>query len=183
MNGPSLEHALGPKWRELVQFATAWGLPSGIDPAFALHHVGLNLVTTGGRWGYWATPTNSLTFATTGGDGCHFGVLLRASRPWPIVCTSPMSFDSPNLIVGESLEEFLDLGSLSGWFILDSVALKPDEASELLGPDDDAWVEKSALLEAMRARFDLKPWSDLTRRLDELNDRYLPDVELDATSD
>ena len=63
--------------------------------------------------GYSAAPENSLSFASTGGDGVHFNFLRQADQPpisWPVVMTVPMSFDRPNLVVGSDLRDFLALG-------------------------------------------------------------------------
>ena len=45
------------------------------------------------RWGYWCTPTNAWTFATTGGNGVHYSVVETdgsVSERSPVVMTVPM---------------------------------------------------------------------------------------------
>ncbi len=44
------------------------------------------------NFGYWCTPSNSITFATTGGDGVHYGLLDIGSGfndESPVVMTVP----------------------------------------------------------------------------------------------
>ena len=60
------------------------------------------------RYEYFCTPLNSLTFASTGGDGVHYGFLLFddvAYDELPVIMTVPMS-DRRNIVVAESLKEF-----------------------------------------------------------------------------
>src|SRR5262245_13594902 len=45
--------------------------------------LGLRLHDPSRPSGYSSTPTNSLTFAATGGNGVHFGILRIATAPNP----------------------------------------------------------------------------------------------------
>lgn len=72
---------------------------------------------------YDQTPRNSVTFASTGGDGVHYGFLLRGSaidEGSPVVMTVPMA-DQPNRVVGRDLRHFLGLGMRSGYFALEQL--------------------------------------------------------------
>jgi hypothetical protein len=65
-------------------------------------------------WEYWCTPVNSVMFAHTGGEGCHFS-FLKSGAKWsaasPVVMTYPAAGGCVhNVIVGDSLVEFLRLG-------------------------------------------------------------------------
>lgn len=44
--------------------------------------IGLILFKDVACWNYWCTPTNTLTFATTGGDGVHYGILRIEGKNW-----------------------------------------------------------------------------------------------------
>ena len=88
------------------------------DGDITFEPAGLLLFAPPRRNCYWCTPVNSITFATTGGDGTHFGWLdIRGLAPdfAPIVMSVPMS-DSPNLLVGANMREFLSLGCKFGYF-------------------------------------------------------------------
>src|SRR5687768_2088705 len=60
---------------------------------------------------YESTPKNSVTFATMGGDGVHFGVVttdIQRTGIQPVVMTVPMV--SKNVVLADTLDEFLGLG-------------------------------------------------------------------------
>src|SRR4051812_10143774 len=72
------------------------------------------------NYGYESTPTNTVTFATTGGDGVHFGLLTDARlSEQPIVMTVPMV--SKNIILADTLDEFFGLGFYNGWLPLEQL--------------------------------------------------------------
>src|SRR5688500_10275155 len=113
-----------PMNRDLKQLCALtrieWGA-DGCDWNPFFDPIGLILRVPPAYGGYRCTPTNSLSFATTGGDGTHFSFLRLAERcddECPIVMTVPMS-SSPNVIVGVNLREFLALGCRRGYFALD----------------------------------------------------------------
>lgn len=117
---------------------------------------------------YDATPDDAITFASTGGDGVHFSA-CQGVQGAVIVMTVPMQFARPNIVVGQSLREFLALGCISGYFGLEQLAY--DFAATAAGlaagpaPDDSAGEAHLALL---RQHLQLAPWSDPRSRLDEL---------------
>src|ERR1035438_5382411 len=86
--------------------ADALGLEHGKDPMCVLDPCGLLLERPLKRWEYSCTPLNSETFASTGGDGVHYGFLRVSSGglPDPIVMTVPMG-NRHNVVVAESLPE------------------------------------------------------------------------------
>lgn len=142
---------------------------------------------------YDADPLNSVCFAHTGGDGCHFSFVLQDGK-WsehsPVVMTyPPIDFKSSNVIVGENLFEFLCLGIGTGYFVLENLALGQDREKFIASypekgqfrngiPDD----KKQALRE-LAARFQLQPWekTSVGPRLAELRKRYLPTLKFDRT--
>jgi hypothetical protein len=157
-----------------------------VEPDMVFDPIGLLLVRPLTRLEYHCTPLNSTTFAETGGDGVHYGLLRTegsASDESPVVMTVPCMFESPNLIVGTTLHEFLCLGCQVGYFWLEQLVYERAATLEkLLHPEDHAqeiWFEgqpttrQSHLLAQFVRLFDLKPWDSLVERLDTLQDKYL----------
>src|SRR5688572_1018832 len=110
---------------------------SSSPEAFLLDH-GLRVHPTLERWTYAPTPVNSVTFASTGGDGVHFGLLQglsTTSRDGPVVMTVPMAaldhVRDANHVVAESIREFLGLGCVRGWCELEQLAYRSEYALEL----------------------------------------------------
>ncbi len=125
------------------------------------------------------TPINSVTFATTGGDDVHFGLVAierKYSDLSPIVMTVPMAGDNPketNFVVGESLHEFLRLGCVHDFFDLEKLAYS--WRTDLFGQ----YKKTPALIDEpiyvrFRKEFELKPWIELESRFQELQNKYWP---------
>ena len=156
-----------------------WELAGGdpLDPACdwnsAFDPIGLTLFAPPRNNRYWCTPTNSLTFATTGGDGVHYGFVAvngEFTDFSPIVMTVPMC-DTPNVVVGANFREFLALGCRFGYFALEQLIYHRDETlSELaLGRfDPEASESARALLQKVSDAFALSPWQTPGQRLAEL---------------
>lgn len=130
------------------------------------------------------TPRNSLTFARTGTDDVHFGLLSvndRYGDVSPVVMTVPMlgETDYTNLIMGETLHEFLCLGCVHGFSEMDSFAYFPDvffeKYSQPSGED-----EYAAEQEFFRRYLSLSPWPVIESRLSELQDKYASTLEFDG---
>src|SRR6188474_787344 len=88
--------------------------------------IGLFLLDPPKNAGYRQTPMNSVTFASIGVDGIHFGSVTDGDEfnpESPIVVTIPMAFDDPNYIVGETLHDFLCLGCFHGYSNLGNLHL------------------------------------------------------------
>lgn len=144
----------------------------------------------GGQSDYGATPANSTTFASTGGDGVHFSLLHTPTAvpgTAPVVMTVPMQFHTPNHLVGASLREFLALGCRSGYYHLERLAYdwgRQQETSHLehgewAGAGWDGESEETtvlALLAALTKEFSLAPWPDVAQHLATLQASYLPAV-------
>ena len=160
-----------------------WQLSNG-DPAvsdaaaLAFDHAGLIWIAPPRHYGYDVTPRNSVTFATTGGDGVHYGWLdLPKCEPdsAPIVMTVPCAMDTQNIVVGENLRDFLHLGCRYGYFALEQLAYDWDgtvQELERKRVDPDAWPEKRAKLEQLTKHFALAPWPTPGERLTELQRRF-----------
>ena len=144
--------------------------------------IGLNLFKKPQCWGYWCTPTNTVSFATTFGDGVHFGFLCKDGIPLedsPIVMTLP-SADTSNIIVGENLIEFLSLGCRTGYFELEQIEYQPEFQIPIMDSQvysTEATNEEIGLLKTIESEFNLKPWIDYASRLLELKNKYIDLLE------
>lgn len=160
-----------------------WSL-TGHDPATTedewnhfFDPIGLILISRPHCWEYWCTPSNSITFATTGGDGVHYGLLdigQGFSDESPVVMTVPCC-DTPNTVVGANLFEFLRLGCCAGYFTLEQLIYQRDEQLTLLDshqPDPEANEDGPRLLRLVRERLHLAPWPSHSERLAELHETY-----------
>lgn len=110
--------------------------------------------------GYHCTPRNTLQFAHTGGDGIHFSFVIindAISEESPVVMTIPEATPA-NMIVGESLFDFLCFGMHRGYFELLSAA--------------DPTEEDKRFLEVLTRRLKLKPWKSTRQRLSRLREKY-----------
>lgn len=160
-----------------------WEL-TGIDRAACVESenlyfdpIGLNLLKSPVCWEYWCTPTNTISFATTHGDGVHFGFLCESGQPTdssPIVMTLP-SANTSNIIVGENFKEFLSLGCRVGFFELEQIEYQPDRYLPFMDThaySEDATPSEIQMLKAIESRFSLTPWSRHRSRLSELKLKY-----------
>ncbi len=140
--------------------------------------VGLNLFKNVEKMGYWCTPENTVTFASTGGDGVHFGFLVGPdgiTENSPIVMTLPCA-DTSNIIVGENFLDFLSLGCRGGYFELEQIEYSPEEHIAFLDSQqysNEMESNEIALLQSIENEFSLKPWSNHKARLAELELKYL----------
>jgi hypothetical protein len=145
--------------------------------------IGLILQIPPKREDYWCTPLNALTFARTGGDGTHYSLVsVSTSRrsDQVVVMTVPMS-DTPNVIVGENLRDFLALGSRFGYFALEGLVHEPDETIAALRRRkyDEEWTAREiGMLKLIERTFRLKPWTDPRKRLAELERRFYAKLKL-----
>jgi hypothetical protein len=169
MTGPAAGIPAG--WTALWECARRLGAARGATPAEVFGPIGLHLENpaAAGRWEYTTTPPDALTFASTGRNGVHFSLLAHGAGP--VVMTAPMSFDSPNTVLGADLPEFLALGCRTGYRRLEALAhgfarseLMDRVATGVPGTDP-AELE---LLGQLVAEFDLQPWPDVRGRLREL---------------
>ena len=186
-----------PLWNSLLDLdnIAAERFPSRFDPGFG--SLGLRLFRELEHYEYWCTPTNTLTFACTGGDGVHFSFLVRDAKitaESPIVITRPMEYGEPNVIGGESLFDFLCLGYFRGYFALEAMpsesAFAAFESADwqpkaewefALGLGVDA--NKRKLLDFLTTELGLSPWKDLKRKFADLQNRYMPLLEMPEEED
>ena len=138
--------------------------------SFLLDH-GLSVHDTLDRWTYSATPMNSVTFASTGGDGVHFGILQAASAKTPngpVVTTVPTASRANHVIAG-CISEFLGLGCMHGWGSLEQLAYRPAYAFELHARADPPTAAPIASL--FRA-LSIEPIALQPNRLKRLSQQY-----------
>jgi hypothetical protein len=167
-------------YRRMLALAQRLSRQLRVSPESVFEPVGLILHTPPERWDYFCTPLNSLTFASTGGDGVHFGRLLGGGgASGPVVMTVPMA-DEKNLVVGESLHEFLCLGVGRGYFYLEQLAYDREAAVAMLSgeTDGEAGGAEIYLVDALRAEFGLRPWAGIGDRLRALEQKYAPALEV-----
>ena len=141
-----------------------------------LSEYGLRLHDRLERWTYASTPLNSVTFASTGGDGVHFGLLVSEStseRDGPVVMTVPMA-EQANHVIAESVCEFLGLGCVHGWFSLEQLAYRPAYTFELYAHADPP---NEAPISQLFERLSLSPRALQLNRLEELR-HYVASVLL-----
>jgi hypothetical protein len=166
---------------------------SGTTFASAFGAIGLQLERPFLHAFYTPTPLNALVFATTGGDGVHFGLLHingEIHETSPVVMTVPMCFDRPNLIVGASLHDFLCLGCQTGYGYLEQLTYDRQAAiAALSNPDtwrpdyyrglpDEVRQNAQRLLDRLTQALKLHPWDMIEQRLNELQVRYGQLLEL-----
>lgn len=134
------------------------------------------------------TPVNTLSFASTGGDDVHFGLLAingKYGDTSPVVMTVPMADLNPvnaNFILGHSVYEFLCLGCVHGFSILEELAYGGvDELVEMFSEPPDH--EEDLVFSKFRERLKLKPWTEIPRRLEELESFYKLQLVFDSSGE
>lgn len=96
---------------------------------------------------YWCTPTNSLSFGTTGGDGAHFSFLLSDNAitdRTPVIISVPDNFGSPkcaNVVLGRGFEDFVRLGLHCGYFAMAQFAFDAKNALKHYARTDWEYVD------------------------------------------
>ena len=178
-----MNHPLNSTLRQLWHLAG--GDPNDPDADWndMFEPVGLILLAPPRKYGYWCTPLNSLTFATTGGDGDHYGLLAVAGEFTefsPVVMTVPMC-DTPNIIVGANLREFLALGCRYGYFGLGGLAHDRSamlQELEFARYDPESDSGERALLQLITTTFRLKPWTNPGQRLEELHALHFSTLQM-----
>ncbi len=134
------------------------------------------------------TPSNSVTFASIGVDGIHFGSVTdgpNVDPKCPVVVTVPMEFDDPNYIVGESLHDFLCLGCRHGYASLANLHLNLDESLDYFTVAPDDWFDDRApgILDLLANELALNPWCDVHAHFHELQSRFMPSLQVVASTD
>lgn len=183
--GSDAADLLGEEWTRFLRICDDWlrshppseNWEEAMSPAERHSiHIGAFLHAPRSRelrpWDYDVTPQQSFAFASTGVDGEHYNVMLDPACRGVIVLTAPMAFDCPNVVVGESIVDFLGLAVVSGLSTIPGVAYRGFE----LGSVDiaDAAVDQpDSPVRAVREGLSVESWTDIAARLQELADAYL----------
>lgn len=125
--------------------------------------------------GYECTPTNTLSFARTGGDGVHFSLLdaRDETADGPVVMTVPMM--DANLVVAETVAEFLGIGCRTGWFELEQLAYDaPATLAHYAAAPAPASAPEQAFLDLVRTELRVAPLALTAERLADLEERFGP---------
>ena len=180
-----------PTGFEPVTFDRLWAVAGrealrlGRSPRSVFEGIGLNLEPPVAPWQYYCTPKNVRTFASTGRDGVHYS-LLNSWRTGPqlldspVVMTVPMNFANNNIIVGETLHEFLCLGCRVGYAGLESLASVGGDLSRVKaqGYSRSLSALQVEQLRRLSGAFSLYPFVNLERRMARLQAMYLEGLQL-----
>jgi len=124
---------------------------------------------------YWCTPTNVVTFASTGGDGVHYSYLKdfdSFNGTLPIIMTLPCA-DENNVVIAESFEEFFDLGYYVGWFSLEQLVYQEERAIGYFSkPDEEQRDYVESRLAYLREALQIRPVPPDMARLSKLRKQY-----------
>ena len=191
-----MKHPLLDKLKELSKKASSMFSENNIR---SLDDVGFAWFMDDYLWGgYEVSPLNSVSFACTGGDGDHFSFLVRNNsidENSPIIYSSPTSCSNvvfgENFIVGENLFDFLCFGMHCGYFqplsVLDYADdYVPEDSAKITLLDtgkstwfgDEVWEEMPLLLTWLSNELELTPWENRTQRFNDLQEKYLPLLEI-----
>lgn len=115
----------------------------------------LDLCIEAERFAYDVTPYDVITFASTGMDGIHFGLLTDFGTVSDlenafVVCISPMDFGDHIKIVARNIMEFMGLvctmkgaTAISNFILFQEEASYVDYLKELKQQEDDEYTEKA----------------------------------------
>ena len=137
---------------------------------------------------YEQTPTNSVTFASIGVDGIHFGSITDGPNmdpKSPVVVTIPMAFDDPNYIVGESLYDFLCLGCRHGYANVANLHLNLDKSLGYFTVAPDDWFDDRVpgILDLLANELALKPWRNVHTHFHDLQSRFMSSLKFAASTE
>ncbi|MBT9395589.1 hypothetical protein KLP40_20655 [Hymenobacter sp. NST-14] len=128
---------------------------------------------------YPCTPTNTISFARTGGDGVHFSLLNARDETadGPIVMTVPMM--DANLVVAETVAEFFGIGCQTGWFELEQLAYDaPAALAYYAVAPAPASAQEQAFLDLVRTELRVVPVTLTAERLADLEQRFGPQLQV-----
>lgn len=126
---------------------------------------------------YWCSPVNALTFARTGGDGDHYGLIEidgEINESSPVVLTWPD--EGSHKIVGKSLRDFLCFGLHGGYFALMAEHGKqPSIQTNKLPFHAHVSTDQQEVLNLLCEELELEPWPHAERleRHKSLQEEYL----------
>lgn len=150
-------------------------------PESVFQSIGLRLERPERCWTYYCTPRNAKTFASTGRDGVHYSFLVsKELRHSPIVMTVPMSFETPNIVIAETLHEFLCLGCRTSYLLLESLTMDENDFHPLTlkGYSAQLSQEQRYHLQRLTQRFSLAPYVALRQRIACLQTKYIDYLQM-----
>jgi len=154
------------------------------NPDNGLGLVGLILSKCLSHETYSSSPINALRFASTGGNGVHFGLIEDengVSNNSPVVMTVPMYLGKTgehpecNFIVGKNLTQFLEFGLHLGYFAMEQLSydlegsLRDRRIEQKIGPKK--YIETS---------LSLQPQSYTLTEFENLQETYKPTLQYAA---
>ena len=143
--------------------------------------VGLILLETPENYGYDETPKNSIAFAHTGMGGVHYSFLSEngtATDTSPIVMTVPGE-EIPNCIVGENLMDFLRLGCLYGYDLIQGIRICPEEQIPKYSSINEKNDERcNGILDYLTRSLEIAPWDDGLSHFNTLQASYAPKLDV-----
>jgi hypothetical protein len=179
-NGATLDHPLLQRLHEVDRHIREhFTLPQYADEGVGA--VGLILRQTLANGGYWCSPRNALEFAHTGGDGDHYSLLIKdgiIDESSPVVLTQPP--EGANIVVGESLYDFLCFGMHGGYFsLLWSNAGSPTVEADGLQFHSHVEDYEQQVIALLARELKLKPWpqADRISRFESLQDRFRSQID------
>lgn len=99
------------------------------------------------RGDYSCTPSNTLAFAWSGGDGEHYSFVVKDAQvnaDSPVILTAPANSGNENHLLADSFHSFLRLGIRRGFFGLSQFAYAPEAALAAYGTTDAPGMESQA---------------------------------------
>ncbi len=181
-------------------FESVLGLDEAISARF--FNGGLDLTFTRledlRNGGYYCTPTNSLAFAWTGGDGEHFSFLVDedgVSARSPILFTAPMNYGNritdTNVVVAENFLKFVRLWLRFGSSALGNLLLVREQALEIYTRAENpsystdlalsSYVpdhQRQEILDFALNALGLQPYIYTVDEFSALQERYMPQLQL-----
>lgn len=168
-----------------AQVRERFSLPKHYDPGLGC--IGLILDRQLKRGAYGCSPSNAVAFASTGGDGDHYSLLIRDGRvdsQSPVVLTWPS--EGQQAIVGESLYDFLCFGLHGGFFqLLASTDAEPPAENEdfWFYPHVDDAQRRVLTFLAEELKLVRWPWLDRKKRYKALQARFLTSIRVPDSDD
>lgn len=130
---------------------------------------------------YSCTPRNSVTFARTGAEGVHFSIVNDSNTTvsGPIIMTVPMAATT-NIVVAETLNEFLSLGCFGGWSALEQISYNLEKVISYYSYNNfETSDTEDRFLSLIRSAFKLKSIPLSQHRLEQLEEKFFAQLQID----
>lgn len=164
-----------------------WEIVDGLEKEYGkelykfIDYCGIEPIMPMKNIGYFCTPKNSKTFAATGGDGVHFGIvdlMLSRDNKQPIVMTVPMA-EINNVVIAENINEFFSLGINNGWFGLEQIVYDLEETIDYYSKLDSEITEsEKRFLDRLKQKIEVQYIPLSKSRLNQLKELYFERLEI-----